>query len=103
MGYLRPIKLEYYHVSALGWVFGLQLNQSSQPFNYPPQFSPQCFEHSSNYHIHQLQASFDVFAHIPLTLWVSIFCIAPMAMSTHGPMMQFVTLLLPLRKTLIST
>jgi len=58
------------------------------------QFFSQCFKHDLNYHILQLQASFDVCAHIPLTLWVSTSYVVPMAMSTWGP-------LLPLHEMLV--
>jgi hypothetical protein len=60
------------------------------------------FEHNLDYHILQLQAFFDVCAHIPLTLWVSTSYIALMTTSAWGSMMQFMTLLLPLHKMLAS-
>ncbi len=44
----------------------------------------------------------NVCAHIPLTLWVSTSYVAPMVISTQGPMMQFVTLLSPLCEMSIS-
>jgi hypothetical protein len=53
------------------------------------------------YPILQLQASFDVYAHIPSTLWVSIFYVVLMATNALEPMVQFVTLLLPLHEMLL--
>ncbi len=82
--------------------FGLQLDQSSQPFDYLPQFFTQHFIRDLDYPIPQLQASFDVCAHIPLTLWVSTFHIMLMAMNTLKPMMQFTIPLLPLCEMLVS-
>ncbi len=55
-----------------------------------------------NYPILQLQVSFDVYAHIPSTLWVSTFYVMLMATSTWEPMMKFMTPLLPLCKMLAS-
>jgi hypothetical protein len=49
-----------------------------------------------------MQASFDMCAHIPLTLWVSIFYVMLMVMNTLEPMMQFTTPLSPLHKMLVS-
>ncbi len=45
----------------------------------------------------------DVCAHIPLTLWVSTFYVVLIATSAQVPMMQFMTLLPPLREMLAST
>jgi hypothetical protein len=50
----------------------------------------------------QLQASFDVCAHIPSTLWVSTFYVVLMTTNALEPMMQFMTPLLPLHKMLVS-
>jgi hypothetical protein len=61
------------------------------------------FKHTSNCHIFQFQMSFDMGAHIPSTLWVSNFYIAPITTNTLGPMMQLVTPLLPLCEMLTST
>ncbi len=55
---------------------------------------PHCFAQDLDYHILQLQASLDVHAHTPLTLWVSTSCIVPMAMNVWEHMMQFTTFLL---------
>jgi hypothetical protein len=66
-----PIVPKFYHVLAQGWALNLQLNQSSQPFDYFPHFFAQHFVHDFDYPIPQLQASLDVCAHIPSTLWVS--------------------------------
>ncbi len=78
-------------------------NQSSQPFNYVPQFFSQCINHDLDYPILQLQVSLNVCAHIPSTLWVFTFYITFMAMSAQEFMMQFVTVLLPLDEMLVST
>jgi hypothetical protein len=56
-----------------------------------------------DYPILQLQTSPNVCAHIPLTLWVSIFYIMFMTMNTLEPMMQFMTPLLPLLEMLTFT
>ncbi len=82
--YLRPIMLEFYHVLALKWAFGLWLDQFPQPFDNLPQFYPQCFTWTTT--------SFNckppsICFHTPLTLWIFTFFIAPMAMSTWKPMM----------------
>ncbi len=60
MGYLRPIMPKFYYVLAQGWALGLQLDQSSQPFDNIPQFFPQHFIHDLDYPIPQLQTSLDV-------------------------------------------
>jgi hypothetical protein len=45
---------EFYHVMAQGQTFGLQLDQSSQPFNYLPQIFAQHFVYNLDYPIPQL-------------------------------------------------
>jgi hypothetical protein len=67
-----------------------------------PNFLHNIFLHDLDYPILQLQASFNVCAHIPLTLWVSISYVVFMATNTFEPMMQFTTRLLPLHKMLVS-
>jgi len=82
-----PIVPKFYHVLAQGWALNLQLNQSSQPFDYFPHFFAQHFVHDFDYPIPQLQASLDVCAHIPSTLWVSTSYIVLMATNALEPMM----------------
>jgi hypothetical protein len=67
------------------------------------QFFTQHFVCDLDYLILQLQASLDVYAHIPLTLWVSTSYVVFMAITALEPMMQFATPLSPLGKMLIST
>jgi hypothetical protein len=93
---------EFYHVLAQGRAFGLQLDQSFQPFNYLFHFSSQHFVWNLDYHIPQLQASLNVCAHIPSTLCVSTFYIVFMATNALEPMMQFMTRLSPLHEMLAS-
>jgi hypothetical protein len=101
--HLKPIMPKFYHVLAQGQAFNLQLDQSSHPFNYIPQFFAQHFVRIFDYPILQLQASLDVCAHIPSTLWVSTSYVVLMAMNTLEFMMQFTTPLSPLHKMLVST
>ncbi len=61
------------------------------------------FIHNLDYPILQLQTSFNVCAHIPLTIWVSTSYIVLMTMNPLEPMMQFATCLSPLHKMLTST
>ncbi len=103
MGYLRPIVFEFYHVMAQRQVLGLQFDRSSQPFDYLPQFFPQHFVHDLDYPILQLHGSFDVYPHIPSTLWISTSYVVFMATNALEPMMQFATPLLPLHEMLAST
>jgi hypothetical protein len=56
-----------------------------------------------DYPILQLQAYFNVCAHIPSTLWVSTSYVVLMATNILEPMMKFVTPLPPLCEMLIST
>jgi hypothetical protein len=100
--YLRFNVFKFYHVPALGRMLGLQVNQYSHHFNYFPKFSPQYFGHSLDYHIFQLQVSFDACAHPPSILWVFTSYVASMATSAQKPMIQFATFLLPLCKMLVS-
>jgi hypothetical protein len=100
---LRPIVLGFYHVLAQGQVFGLQLDESFQPFNYLPHFFPCWFIRNSDYFIPQLLVSFDVCTHIPLILWVSTSYVAFITMNKLKSMMQFATLLSPLGEMLIFT
>jgi hypothetical protein len=79
---MKLIVFEFYHVPALRWVFGLQLDQPSQLFDYLPYPSSQHFEHDLDYHIFQLQIPLNVCAHIPLMLHVSTFYVVPTTMST---------------------
>jgi hypothetical protein len=79
--YLKLLVFKFYHVLAFRQMFNLQLDQSSQPFDYLPHLSPQCFECGLDYHILQLHVSIDACAHIPLYLWVFTFYVAPMTMS----------------------
>ncbi len=51
----------------------------------------------------QLHASFDVCAHIPLTLWVSTSYVTPMATSARKPMIQFTTFFPSLCEMFVST
>jgi hypothetical protein len=50
-------------------------------------FFPHFFEHDLDYIILQLQVSFDAYAHISLTLWVSTSYIVFITMNAHEPMM----------------
>ncbi len=94
---------EFYHVMAQRQVLGLQFDRSSQPFDYLPQFFPQHFVHDLDYPILQLHGSFDVYPHIPSTLWISTSYVVFMATNALEPMMQFATPLLPLHEMLAST
>ncbi len=63
----------------------LAYNSTNLPnlFDYLPQFFAQYFIHNLDYPILQLHASFDVCAHIPLTLWGSTSYVVLMAMNAH--------------------
>jgi hypothetical protein len=67
------------------------------PNFFPPHFIP-----NLDYPISQWQASLDVCAHIPSTLWVFTPYIVFMTTNALEPMMQFMTLLPPLREMLTS-
>jgi len=102
MKYLKFIMPKFYHVLAQGWAFGLQLNQSSQPFHYLLQKNSWHFICDLDYPILQLQVSLDVCAHILLTLWKSTFYVMFMVMNALDSMMEFTIPLPPLHETLTS-
>ncbi len=77
--YLKPIVHEFYHVPALGWGLCLSLNQSPQPFDYLPQFYPQCFTWTTTSFNYKPPS---MCFHTPSTLWIFTFYIAPMAINT---------------------
>ncbi len=77
----------FYHVMAQGQALGLHLNQFSLLFDYFPQFFAQHFVFDLHYPIPQLQASLDVYAHIPSTLWVSTSYVLLMVMNALEPTM----------------